>query len=146
MTTSERKKIIRDFIRAQWDDDKLAEVEKFCRAGKMSPINSCCCLLGVTLAKVHDRRCDDYYKMAVEGGPYLTHYGRARVLPGGTEAENAYMSFGLVAADTYLLQVITTEKRRRAAKARRDKMVMEKNTHALQIPKAYATVGCMSSL
>lgn len=44
------KRAIRVFIRAHWPDQKLAEVYAFNRDGKMSYLDSCCCILGVTLA------------------------------------------------------------------------------------------------
>ena len=86
MSLKEEKQAIRNFVRANWTDQKLAEVYAFNRDGKMHPQKACNCLLGVTLSEnLHDNN-DGF---TCPGG----HYSAAECLNHAWLAEKAYMNW-----------------------------------------------------
>lgn len=58
---------VKEFISARWTDRKIAEVEAFCRDGKMNDMNPCCCLIGVTSSDNLHQSCgtahNHYFEM-----------------------------------------------------------------------------------
>ena len=86
-------RIVRNWIK-QFSDQKLAEVYAFNQDGKMSYVNPCSCILGVTLSdKLHTSFKECIHEL-VPG-----HYSMAKALPGAYEAEEAYLKLSIVACD-----------------------------------------------
>lgn len=116
------KEPIRAFIRANWSDEKLAQVYAFNRDDMMDPFDMCACILGVTTSDVlhsefSNPRCSD-----------PRHSDRAKGLPYSAEAEVGYicLSFGPRPDDevSRILSAIL-----RAEMRRRDRMSRQSPSH-----------------
>lgn len=98
------KQDIRAFIREHWSDEKLAGALAFNQDGCMNYVNTCSCLMGVTLSDYfhHDRvNC------------IIGHYHVATRLAGAYAAEKGYMLLGSMAIPPFLCEVMVTDELRR---------------------------------
>ncbi len=75
-------KVVVEFVRTRFDDEKLAQVSAFNEDGKMSFFEPCCCLLGVASSTTLHVSCRDHHYWRLAGSGYC------RV------AEAAYWSLG----------------------------------------------------
>jgi hypothetical protein len=96
------KQVIREWVRTNFSDEKLACVAAFNADGKMSFRNPCSCLMGVTYSnRLHtaDEACNrEHYRTACRHD--LAHSGRFAALFSSTrmgKAEKAYIVLGLEA-------------------------------------------------
>jgi hypothetical protein len=75
------KQVVREFIRMYWDDQKLTEVLAFAQDGKMTYVDPCGCLLGVTKAvHLHTRStaCNtSHYSEALNASRFAQHAEQA---------------------------------------------------------------------
>jgi|SRR6185312_3459548 len=83
MTLREAKQILRDFIRAEWSDEKLAQVYAFNADGKMSLDCPCSCIVGV-----HSSLQLHYGCMKGHYSAFIDRHPQARVI------ETAYARLG----------------------------------------------------
>lgn len=79
MTLKEAKAVIRAFIRANWNDQKLHDVYAFNRDGRMHFTSVCSCIIGVTGASTLHDVCTS------------AHYHSVKLFtPGAWQAEVGY--------------------------------------------------------
>ncbi len=96
------KATLRQFIRDNWDDQRLHDVYAFNADGKMSFFSGCNCLLGVTLAQsLHKDMCDEFATSIRAGSMPVNHYTLAHQLHNATGAEIAYRSLGFLKEGHY---------------------------------------------
>jgi hypothetical protein len=110
MTLQQAKRDIRWFIRQYWSDQKLAEVYAFNTDGKMSWLDSCGCIRGVTLSEtLHSQPC-----LAEED-----HYSLTGAFPGARIAEAAYLRLHFYECDDILRRERVSLVKQRSALAQR---------------------------
>lgn len=83
----ENKQIIRQFMRDNYTDERLAMLLAHAQSGKLA-YYTCCCFIGVATANhvlQGSRELPGYL-----GGGHGSHLDAARLLPGGNEAEDAF--------------------------------------------------------
>lgn len=82
----QNKQIIRQFMQAHYSDERLAMLLAHAQSGRLS-FWSCCCFIGVATA-------DHALQGSRDTPGYLVgqHLNAARLLPGGEEAEEAFMA------------------------------------------------------
>src|SRR6266568_3714019 len=118
------KQAIRAFIRAHWNDQKLTEVYAFNRDGKMSALDGCSCIRGVTFSDTL-HQLDFTRPIASTHDPF--HYSKTTALSGATQAEYAYIHLAGVLSSRDPSSIPALRQRRlsailRAEMRRRDRM------------------------
>lgn len=128
------EEVVSSFLREQYSDERLAALLAHAEDGRLSYM-SCCCFLGTANA---DHALQGYDVFASD------HLSLARMLPGGEEAETAYLSLG-IPDDDILGSEETADRLRRAAlipliKAEMTRRDRERSAEVTTQEKALVTV------
>jgi hypothetical protein len=108
----ENKRIIRNFLRANYTDERLAMLLAHAQSGRLS-YDSCCCLIGLPSASHALYGRDEF--CADRGAPNPTHYGIVSDTYAGGLAESAFLRLGPDDATRCrrLIPIVKAEIRRR---------------------------------